>query len=209
MTNREQKPFNEQAAILIETAQDLIKQVLVKHSAAVLEEMHDQIVQRNACISVIKAELEQANKKGHEAVLLAMSHEDASRRSQGSIATLESECNQLNDMTIKQRALIDDLASMCRRLSYSVKRAGNDQLAHQCVVLLKKYDLGGSVLRTHENTSASEAEREGGQNPVVTPTKPPAYRFNNVTCSQCGGEFGPGNHGFSHCENHKHLPRLG
>ena len=162
MTNREQKPFNEQAAILIETAQDLIKQVLVKHSAAVLKEMHDQIVQRNACISVIKAELEQANKKGHEAVLLAMSHEDAARRSQGSIATLESECNQLNDMTIKQRALIDDLASMCRRLSYSVKRSGNDKLAHQCVELLKKHDLGGSVLREMSSSEGSTS-RGGGR----------------------------------------------
>ena len=46
-SNREKKPFNEQAAILINTAQDLIKQVLVKHSAAVLQEMHDQIVTRN------------------------------------------------------------------------------------------------------------------------------------------------------------------
>ena len=35
------------------------------------------------------------------------------------------------------------------------------------------------------------------------------YKFGNVTCSQCGGEFGPGDTGFSHCENHKHLPRLG
>jgi hypothetical protein len=39
--------------------------------------------------------------------------------------------------------------------------------------------------------------------------KLPKYRFGNVTCSQCGGEFGPGNNGFSYCENHKHLPRLG
>jgi len=37
----------------------------------------------------------------------------------------------------------------------------------------------------------------------------PQYKFPVVTCSQCGGEFGPGDHGFSHCENHKHLPRLG
>ena len=35
------------------------------------------------------------------------------------------------------------------------------------------------------------------------------YKFEQVSCSQCGGEFGPGDHGFSHCENHKHLPRLG
>lgn len=76
---------------------------------------------------------------------------------EGSVNTLESECNQLNDMTIKQRLLIDDLASMCRRLSYSVKRSGNDKLAHQCVELLKKYDLGGSVLRTHENSGRQSA----------------------------------------------------
>jgi len=69
---------------------------------------------------------------------------------EGSVNTLESECNQLNDMTIKQREQIDNLASMCRRLSYSVKRSGNDKLAHECVVLLKKYALGGSVLRNME-----------------------------------------------------------
>lgn len=27
-------------------------------------------------------------------------------------------------------------------------------------------------------------------------------RFPSVSCSQCGREFGPGNHGFSHCGNH-------
>ena len=69
---------------------------------------------------------------------------------EGSVNTLESECNQINDLSIKQREQIDNLASMCRRLSYSVKRSGNDKLAHECVVLLKKYDLGGSVLRNME-----------------------------------------------------------
>ena len=51
------KSFNKQAAVLVEGAVDLIKQVLVKHSAAVLEEMHDQIVARNARISALEAEL--------------------------------------------------------------------------------------------------------------------------------------------------------
>lgn len=183
-TQKAQAPFNEQAASLIECSLDLIKQVLVKHSAAVLEEMHDQIVARNDRISKLE----------------------------GSVSTLESECNQLNDMTIKRWALIEDLASMCRRLSYSVKRSGNDKLAHQCVELLKKHDLGGSVLR-EMNSSEGSTSRDGGQNPVVTPTKPPVdisrYKFEQVSCSQCGGEFGPGDNGFSHCENHKHLPRLG
>lgn len=121
-SNREKKPFNEQAAFLIENALDLIKQVLIKHSAAALEEMRDQIVSRNDRISKLE----------------------------GSVNTLESECNQLNDLCIKQREIIDNLASMCRRLSYSVKRSGNDKLAQECVVLLKKYDLGGSVLRNME-----------------------------------------------------------
>lgn len=31
-------------------------------------------------------------------------------------------------------------------------------------------------------------------------TKP---RFENVSCSSCGEDFGPGDHGFSHCENHR------
>jgi len=46
--------FNEQAAFLIEDAADLIKQVLVKHSAAVLEEMRDQIVMRNTRIKELR-----------------------------------------------------------------------------------------------------------------------------------------------------------
>lgn len=29
-----------------------------------------------------------------------------------------------------------------------------------------------------------------------------AARFANVSCSHCGGDFGPGNHGYSHCEDH-------
>ncbi len=33
------------------------------------------------------------------------------------------------------------------------------------------------------------------------PLPPP--KFLNVFCSQCGQEFGPGDHGFSHCANHK------
>ena len=31
----------------------------------------------------------------------------------------------------------------------------------------------------------------------------PTPKFANVFCSQCGQEFGPGDHGFSHCANHK------
>lgn len=27
-------------------------------------------------------------------------------------------------------------------------------------------------------------------------------RFDNVSCSQCGKSFGPGDHGYSHCSDH-------
>ena len=29
------------------------------------------------------------------------------------------------------------------------------------------------------------------------------YQFPQVSCSNCGGAFGPWDHGFSHCENHE------
>ena len=28
------------------------------------------------------------------------------------------------------------------------------------------------------------------------------YKFNDTYCSQCGKSFGPGDHGYSHCDNH-------
>lgn len=28
-------------------------------------------------------------------------------------------------------------------------------------------------------------------------------RFDKTYCSQCGGEFGPGDNGFSHCDQHE------
>lgn len=32
-----------------------------------------------------------------------------------------------------------------------------------------------------------------------------AVRFANTSCSQCGADFGPGNSGFSDCDQHAHL----
>lgn len=31
-------------------------------------------------------------------------------------------------------------------------------------------------------------------------------KFENVSCSQCGREFGPGDHGYSHCADHLDSP---
>ena len=72
--------YNEHAANLINGTIDLIEKVLIKHSAAVLNEMHDQIVSRNQEISRLKGELDEANTKGHAAIRLAMDAEERERR---------------------------------------------------------------------------------------------------------------------------------
>ena len=54
---------------------------------------------------------------------------------------------------IVTNALILDLASLVRRLSYALKRAGNnDELVRQSVDFLERYNLGGSILRELEST---------------------------------------------------------
>jgi hypothetical protein len=34
-------------------------------------------------------------------------------------------------------------------------------------------------------------------------TTAPSARFPHVFCSQCGEDFGPGEHGYSHCSDHR------
>ena len=33
------------------------------------------------------------------------------------------------------------------------------------------------------------------------------YKFEKTTCSQCGGSFGPGDSGYSHCEDHAQVKK--
>lgn len=51
------QPFNEQATSLVEKSADLIKQVLIKHNTAVLEEMYEQITSRDATISELSEQV--------------------------------------------------------------------------------------------------------------------------------------------------------
>lgn len=43
-------------------------------------------------------------------------------------------------------------------------------------------------------------DNDAGQGPLERPVRP---RFSSTYCSQCGGEFGPGDRGFSHCSDHR------
>lgn len=53
----------------------------------------------------------------------------------------------------------------------------------------------GDTMTIHEAALLADLDAAIAQ-PMVSP------RFENVSCSQCGQEFGPGNAGFSHCEDH-------
>jgi hypothetical protein len=39
-------------------------------------------------------------------------------------------------------------------------------------------------------------------NPALTVIDCGKPRFGRVSCSQCGGEFGPSDEGYSHCDQH-------
>jgi hypothetical protein len=76
------------------------------------------------------------------------------------------------------------------------------------LVLGKEYQ-GETFPKTYANRTQAEraAQKEAGE--VIQRGRPfyvrllPAPRFANVSCSQCGSDFGPGEHGFSHCEHHQ------
>lgn len=71
MSEESKQPFNEQAATLIKTSVELIEQVLLKHSRAILEEMHDQIVSRNNRIAELEKDIARRLK------LIQLHHADA------------------------------------------------------------------------------------------------------------------------------------
>jgi hypothetical protein len=79
------------------------------------------------------------------------------------------------------------------------------RLLRSCLVCLKEMpDSIVELLTTADRNIISkgliyQADRYAGRR---------VYAHQTVSCSQCGGDFGPGDHGFSHCENHAHLTRI-
>ena len=104
---------------------------------------------------------------GHSAcvdAMLAFAAEEVAKEralQENTIATLNRECDDLNNKVVAQIKVIDDVAMMGRRLGYALKRAGtNDALVRQCVELFKKYDLGGSIVRAEAIERAAIAQGE-------------------------------------------------
>lgn len=64
---------------------------------------------------------------------------------------------------------------------------------HPCERCGRKLDAAG------ECDSCNRDRQEGEAFAATTP------KFSETFCSQCGGKFGPGDKGYSHCEDH--LPR--
>ena len=42
----------------------------------------------------------------------------------------------------------------------------------------------------------------------IGPRTPTKHRFAETFCSACGGSFGPGDSGYSHCSNHAGMKNL-
>lgn len=133
--------------------------------------------------------------------------------------------------------LLEDYRALERQLAEA--RAERDRFISALITMRKALVLNGSRLTddainayeelklavTNEPAAAGTPDhgrpgtphRSGGGHPVGpwpmlashAPADIPRYKYPETFCSQCGGEFGPGNQGFSHCENHKHLPRIG
>ena len=59
---------------------------------------------------------------------------------------------------------------------------------------------GGGLIRSCRSAAYEEGLQAGI---LARKNYTPKPKFDNVSCSQCQRSFGPGEHGFSHCENHK------
>jgi len=93
----------------------------------------------------------------------------------------------------------DRLSEQALMLCYAIERAGADSLLTECSTIageLRKKLIEWEDTRPlteHESSMIDDAWEKH---------KASAPRFNETFCSNCGGGFGPGDHGFSHCESH-------
>lgn len=99
--------------------------------------------------------------------------------------------------------LLEDYRALERQLAEA--RAERERFISALITMRKALVLNGTRLTDDAINAYEELKLAVANNPADIPR----YKYGETFCSQCGGEFGPGNKGFSHCENHKHLPRIG
>lgn len=94
----------------------------------------------------------------------------------------------------------DELYSRAHARAITIERAGADTLLTECIAIaseLRKKLTEWEDTRPLTEHEKSMIDRAWEKHKAATP------RFNETFCSQCGGAFGPGNHGYSHCDSHK------
>lgn len=74
--------------------------------------------------------------------------------------------------------------------AYRMKKDGTERNYRQCGNDLPTYSLAlDDAQRIYETDPSYSVEVR-------------CFKYQNVSCSQCGDEFGPGDHGYSHCADH-------
>jgi len=82
-------------------------------------------------------------------------------------------------------AMISDLETRLRKMTTTELEVVTARLAGL------RNEIHGVLIAPSDRLEAENAELAG------------VPKFEKTYCSQCGGQFGPGNHGFSHCSEHR------
>ena len=122
---------------------------------------------------------------GRRVGCLASSFPDANNHILEKLPAVESRAGALGRIADALCEYVEDDAANSARYRW---------LRHNCGYSIRCHLFGGVGMHEHK-----DADLDALIDAQMTP------RFANVSCSQCGQEFGPGDHGFSHCENHMDL----
>jgi hypothetical protein len=76
-------------------------------------------------------------------------------------------------------------------------------------VLQRIAGLFGKSNPAMQSAKAEQAVADAAAFKIIDGALLHGARFPNVSCSHCGRDFGPGDHGFSHCDSHVGLTPRG
>ena len=87
-------------------------------------------------------------------------------------------------------------------------QSGDVQLRLVRIEMIGQYPTNNTNSRRTEMTETTTNTRGNAtENHTRIEAVTPKPRFEKTACSQCGREFGPGDHGFSHCSDHRRIER--